>query len=229
MFHQLLLCSSERHVSTAGQTHRPKQSTRRHLFENIVKYLHLSSRCCSSQPLSYGVAADYSLPTPFFCSIFASPDQQLNTSLKPAAHNTGGSLPDLTNIQFPPPLPTPLDSDDAAAASFGPSQTCAQGSAAVSSPAHLLAPSSPSRSCAGNIDTSADSDLRCQLRLILGCLYEAVFVFWVGVSASQPAVTMEMQPGPDSMVPLILNAGESHSLQLSPTSPPLSLSQVQYD
>lgn len=68
-----------------------------------------------------------------------------------------------------------------------------------------------------------------QLRLILECLREAVFVFWVGVSASQPAVTMEMQPGQDSMVPLILNAGESHSLQLSPTSPPLSLSQVRYD
>lgn len=30
----------------------------------------------------------------------------------PATHNTGGSLPDLTNIQFPPPLPTPLDPDD---------------------------------------------------------------------------------------------------------------------
>lgn len=30
----------------------------------------------------------------------------------PAAHNTGGSLPDLTNIQFPPPLSTPLDPDD---------------------------------------------------------------------------------------------------------------------
>lgn len=68
-----------------------------------------------------------------------------------------------------------------------------------------------------------------QLFLILECLREAVFVFWVGVSASQPAVTMEMQPGQDSMVPLILNAGESHSLQLSPTSPPLSLSQVRFD
>lgn len=30
----------------------------------------------------------------------------------PATHSTGGSLPDLTNIQFPPPLPTPLDPDD---------------------------------------------------------------------------------------------------------------------
>lgn len=47
-----------------------------------------------------------------FSSIFPSPDQEMNSSLMPAAHSTGGSLPDLTNIQFPPPLPTPLDLDD---------------------------------------------------------------------------------------------------------------------
>ncbi|XP_052471998.1 CREB-regulated transcription coactivator 1 isoform X2 [Carassius gibelio] len=45
-------------------------------------------------------------------NIFPSPDQEMTTSLIPAAHNTGGSLPDLTNIQIPPPLPTPLDPDD---------------------------------------------------------------------------------------------------------------------
>uniref|UniRef100_A0A671QPA5 CREB-regulated transcription coactivator 1-like n=1 Tax=Sinocyclocheilus anshuiensis TaxID=1608454 RepID=A0A671QPA5_9TELE len=45
-------------------------------------------------------------------NIFPSPDQEINSSLMPAAHSTGGSLPDLTNIQFPPPLPTPLDPDD---------------------------------------------------------------------------------------------------------------------
>ncbi|XP_061594517.1 CREB-regulated transcription coactivator 1b isoform X1 [Cololabis saira] len=45
-------------------------------------------------------------------NIFPSPDQELNPSVLPAAHNTGGSLPDLTNIQFPPPLSTPLDPDD---------------------------------------------------------------------------------------------------------------------
>ncbi|KAM7379124.1 hypothetical protein PAMP_004696 [Pampus punctatissimus] len=111
--------------------------------------------------------------------IFPSPDQQLTTSLKPAAHNTGGSLPDLTNIQFPPPLPTPLDSDDAAAASFGSSNS-----------------------------TLANTQ---------------------GVNNSQPAVTMEIQPGQDNMVPHILNTGDSHqhqNLQLSPTSPPLTLSQA---
>uniref|UniRef100_A0A8C1S7C7 CREB regulated transcription coactivator 1a n=1 Tax=Cyprinus carpio TaxID=7962 RepID=A0A8C1S7C7_CYPCA len=45
-------------------------------------------------------------------NIFPSPDQEMIASLIPAAHNTGGSLPDLTNIQIPPPLPTPLDPDD---------------------------------------------------------------------------------------------------------------------
>ncbi|XP_060797581.1 CREB-regulated transcription coactivator 1b isoform X2 [Neoarius graeffei] len=45
-------------------------------------------------------------------NIFPSPDQDVNATLMPAAHSTGGSLPDLTNIQFPPPLPTPLDPDD---------------------------------------------------------------------------------------------------------------------
>uniref|UniRef100_A0A673ASF3 CREB regulated transcription coactivator 1 n=1 Tax=Sphaeramia orbicularis TaxID=375764 RepID=A0A673ASF3_9TELE len=49
------------------------------------------------------------------CSIFPSPDQELNPSVLPAAHNTGGSLPDLTNIQFPPPLSTPLDPEDTVA------------------------------------------------------------------------------------------------------------------
>nr|XP_055058188.1 CREB-regulated transcription coactivator 1 isoform X5 [Misgurnus anguillicaudatus] len=39
-------------------------------------------------------------------NIFPSPDQEMTAEM------TGGSLPDLTNIQIPPPLPTPLDPDD---------------------------------------------------------------------------------------------------------------------
>ncbi|XP_008331926.1 CREB-regulated transcription coactivator 1 isoform X2 [Cynoglossus semilaevis] len=112
--------------------------------------------------------------------IFPSPDQQLTTPLKPAAHNTGGSLPDLTNIQFPPPLPTPLDADDSASASF---------------------------SASSSTQTLANSQ----------------------VNTSQPTLSMEMESGQDNMVPLILNTGDSHqqqSNQLSPTSPPLSLSQA---
>ncbi|KAG6927744.1 CREB regulated transcription coactivator 1, partial [Chelydra serpentina] len=45
-------------------------------------------------------------------NIFPSADQENTTTLIPAAHNTGGSLPDLTNIHFPSPLPTPLDPEE---------------------------------------------------------------------------------------------------------------------
>ncbi|CAL8311773.1 unnamed protein product [Gadus morhua 'NCC'] len=48
-------------------------------------------------------------------NIFPSPDQERSNSLIPATHNSGGSLPDLSNIQFLPPLPTPLDGDDGGA------------------------------------------------------------------------------------------------------------------
>ncbi|OXB73136.1 UNVERIFIED_CONTAM: hypothetical protein H355_012061 [Colinus virginianus] len=41
-----------------------------------------------------------------------STDQDNTTTLIPATHNTGGSLPDLTNIHFPSPLPTPLDPEE---------------------------------------------------------------------------------------------------------------------
>ncbi|XP_041963535.1 CREB-regulated transcription coactivator 2 [Alosa sapidissima] len=45
-------------------------------------------------------------------TIFPSPDQQSGTPLVPSALNTGGSLPDLSSLHFPPPLPTPLDPDE---------------------------------------------------------------------------------------------------------------------
>ncbi|XP_053224665.1 CREB-regulated transcription coactivator 2 isoform X2 [Podarcis raffonei] len=46
--------------------------------------------------------------------IFPSPDQPANLPLIPTALNTGGSLPDLTNLHFPSPLPTPLDPEESA-------------------------------------------------------------------------------------------------------------------
>ncbi|KAJ8383328.1 hypothetical protein AAFF_G00221880 [Aldrovandia affinis] len=67
------------------------------------------------EPGSSGFAGGSQDLQPNLClSIFPSPDQEMSTSLIPATHNTGGSLPDLTNIQFPPPLPTPLDPEDTA-------------------------------------------------------------------------------------------------------------------
>lgn len=45
-------------------------------------------------------------------SIFPSAEQENASTLTPTPYNTGGSLPDLTNIHFPSPLPTPLDPDE---------------------------------------------------------------------------------------------------------------------
>ncbi|XP_064449662.1 CREB-regulated transcription coactivator 2 isoform X6 [Mirounga angustirostris] len=47
-------------------------------------------------------------------NIFPSPDQPASVPVLPPALNTGGSLPDLTNLHFPPPLPTPLDPEETA-------------------------------------------------------------------------------------------------------------------
>lgn len=55
--------------------------------------------------------SSFSSPSP---SIFPSPDQPANVPVLPPAMNTGGSLPDLTNLHFPPPLPTPLDPEETA-------------------------------------------------------------------------------------------------------------------
>ncbi|MEE6503306.1 hypothetical protein FKM82_004795 [Ascaphus truei] len=46
--------------------------------------------------------------------VFPSSDQNSSFSHFQGNLNTGGSLPDLTNLHFPSPLPTPLDPDDAA-------------------------------------------------------------------------------------------------------------------
>ncbi|XP_029470335.1 CREB-regulated transcription coactivator 1 isoform X1 [Rhinatrema bivittatum] len=47
-------------------------------------------------------------------NIYPSSDQENTATLIPATHNTGGSLPDLTNIHFPSPLPIPLDPEESA-------------------------------------------------------------------------------------------------------------------
>ncbi|KAG9352303.1 hypothetical protein JZ751_020716 [Albula glossodonta] len=45
-------------------------------------------------------------------NIFPSPEQNAGLSHYQGTLNTGGSLPDLSNLHFPSPLPTPLDPDD---------------------------------------------------------------------------------------------------------------------
>ncbi|KAM4676371.1 CREB-regulated transcription coactivator 3 isoform 2-T2 [Discoglossus pictus] len=51
--------------------------------------------------------------------VFPSSDQSTSLSHFQGNLNTGGSLPDLTNLHFPPPLPTPLDPDDTAYGNMG--------------------------------------------------------------------------------------------------------------
>ncbi|MGH0176532.1 UNVERIFIED_CONTAM: hypothetical protein FKN15_073196 [Acipenser sinensis] len=85
----LTVPSTEENESETDKTH-PKQ-----MWDN--------KKNVSSRPKSCEVPG---------INIFPSPDQETTSSLIPAAHNTGGSLPDLTNIHFPPPLPTPLDPED---------------------------------------------------------------------------------------------------------------------
>lgn len=46
------------------------------------------------------------------CSIFPSPEQNPGLSHYQGSLNTGGSLPDLSNLHFPSPLSTPLDPED---------------------------------------------------------------------------------------------------------------------
>ncbi|XP_052009604.1 CREB-regulated transcription coactivator 3-like isoform X2 [Xyrauchen texanus] len=46
-------------------------------------------------------------------NIFPSPEQNAGLSHYQGTLNTGGSLPDLSNLHFPSPLPNPLDPDDA--------------------------------------------------------------------------------------------------------------------
>ena len=54
-----------------------------------------------------------SKPRPSPLSIFTSPEQPSTPAHGvPSALNTGGSLPDLSSLHFPSPLPTPLDQDE---------------------------------------------------------------------------------------------------------------------
>ncbi|XP_072457717.1 CREB-regulated transcription coactivator 1 isoform X7 [Notamacropus eugenii] len=71
--------------------------------KNLSKQVWDSKKTGSSRPKSCEVPG---------INIFPSTDQENTTTLIPATHNTGGSLPDLTNIHFPSPLPTPLDPEE---------------------------------------------------------------------------------------------------------------------
>ncbi|XP_035306263.1 CREB-regulated transcription coactivator 2 isoform X11 [Cricetulus griseus] len=78
--------------------------------ENLVDDKHLL-KPWDAKKLSSSSSRPRSCEVPGI-NIFPSPDQPANVPVLPPAMNTGGSLPDLTNLHFPPPLPTPLDPEE---------------------------------------------------------------------------------------------------------------------
>ncbi|XP_052035898.1 CREB-regulated transcription coactivator 2 isoform X2 [Apodemus sylvaticus] len=78
--------------------------------ENLVDDKHLL-KPWDAKKLSSSASRPRSCEVPGI-NIFPSPDQPANVPVLPPAMNTGGSLPDLTNLHFPPPLPTPLDPEE---------------------------------------------------------------------------------------------------------------------
>ncbi|XP_044304362.1 CREB-regulated transcription coactivator 2 isoform X3 [Varanus komodoensis] len=81
--------------------------------ESLLDNKHLLKPWDTKKQLSSSSARPRSCEVPGI-HIFPSPDQPANLPLIPAALNTGGSLPDLTNLHFPSPLPTPLDPEESA-------------------------------------------------------------------------------------------------------------------
>ncbi|XP_063137897.1 CREB-regulated transcription coactivator 2 isoform X3 [Rattus norvegicus] len=78
--------------------------------ENLVDDKHLL-KPWDAKKLSSSSSRPRSCEVPGI-NIFPSPDQPANVPVLPPAMSTGGSLPDLTNLHFPPPLPTPLDPEE---------------------------------------------------------------------------------------------------------------------
>lgn len=76
---------------------------------NYAQYLNEFKRT-----LSHSVVPDESNKFSVFLllSIFPSPEQNPGLSHYQGSLNTGGSLPDLSNLHFPSPLSTPLDPED---------------------------------------------------------------------------------------------------------------------
>ncbi|KAM3917903.1 CREB-regulated transcription coactivator 2 [Leptodactylus fuscus] len=93
-------------------------STRRSAFpfsvpaieESQVDGAHLLSPC-DAKKLTSASARPKSCEVPGI-NIYPSVDQPASVPPVASVLNTGGSLPDLTNLHFPSPLPTPLDADE---------------------------------------------------------------------------------------------------------------------
>ncbi|RXN05076.1 CREB-regulated transcription coactivator 2-like protein [Labeo rohita] len=99
-----------------GSFHSPLDSSRSTRHHGLVERVHRDRRFISpSRPYRRQLPQLSSRPKSCEMpgiTIFPSPDQQGGASHGPTMLNTGGSLPDLSSLHFPSPLPTPLDPDE---------------------------------------------------------------------------------------------------------------------
>lgn len=163
-------------------------------------------------------------------SIFPSPDQELNPSMLPAAHNTGGSLPDLTNIQFPPPLSTPLDPEDTVAF---PSLSSSNSTGSLTTNLTHLGISAASHGNKYNLKTVKYKYTEMYIRWGCWRIFHVSFFFFPspGIpTSSQTTMTVTAQRRQPPVVPLTLTSDlhlQQSPQQLSPTlSSPVNITQV---
>ncbi|XP_057273427.1 CREB-regulated transcription coactivator 1 isoform X4 [Pezoporus wallicus] len=129
-------------------------------------------------------------------NIFPSADQENTTTLIPATHNTGGSLPDLTNIHFPSPLPTPLDPEESTFPALSSSNSTGNLAANLT---HL------------GISTASQG---VNKPLLCSCPFLA--------GMSPPAPAPQHRPAAVSPLSLSADSRRPQSQQMSPTLSPLS-------
>ncbi|XP_062482826.1 CREB-regulated transcription coactivator 1 isoform X4 [Pezoporus occidentalis] len=129
-------------------------------------------------------------------NIFPSADQENTTTLIPATHNTGGSLPDLTNIHFPSPLPTPLDPEESTFPALSSSNSTGNLAANLT---HL------------GISTASQG---VNKPLLCSCPFLA--------GMSPPAPAPQHRPATVSPLSLSADSRRPQSQQMSPTLSPLS-------
>ncbi|KAK2506229.1 hypothetical protein MC885_016577 [Smutsia gigantea] len=174
-------------------------------------------------------------------NIFPSADQENTTALIPATHNTGGSLPDLTNIHFPSPLPTPLDPEEP---TFPALSSSSRMSTPGSSPQHCPAGVSPlSLSPEARLQQAQQvSPTLSQLSPIsqavamdaLSLDQQLPYTFFAQTGSQQPQpapppppASQQQPPPPSPQVPVGLPPGgplmPSTSLTRGPQLPPLAV------
>ncbi|XP_064031129.1 CREB-regulated transcription coactivator 1 isoform X6 [Pogoniulus pusillus] len=182
-------------------------------------------------------------------NIFPSADQENTTALIPATHNTGGSLPDLTNIHFPSPLPTPLDPEESTFPALSSSNSTGNLAAnlthlGISTANQGMTPAAPSQHrppAVSPLSLSADSRRPQSQQMSptlspLSPITQAVamdalsleqqlppYPFFTQTTSQQQQQQQQPQPQVASTLPQNTPLLQSSALQRGPQLPPLSV------